>query len=559
MPFAAKDFAVAEGAANVPLYAALAHGLIDHGVDTMFGLLGDANMFMVDRFVHAEQGSYVSAGHEAGAVLMACGYAHRSGRLGVAAVSNGPALTNTVTALVEGVHSHKPVVLIVGDTPAVIGPLSPQAIPQREVALAAGAGFEESAAPYTVLADLARAIRRAHLERRPIVLSIPNDFQEQPIEYRYVPTGLAGSALAPNSAALDAAVSVLAAACHPVVVLGRGVSDDARPAVLRFAERIGAPVATSLGGRGQLQQEPFGIGVFGVTATAVGRDVIGTADCVVAFATRLAPFTTVGGSLLAGKALIHCDIDAASIGGTVRPDVGVVGDAGTAATELVKRLDQADIKATDFRSPGFAERLEQSAQRAAAQANPSPDTPIDIHSALRRLNAAISENRTVVVDGGRFMQQPWRLLDVNSPQAWMYAIGFGAIGMGMGMAIGAGVAAPDDPVAFVCGDGGFMTSGITEFNTAVRHNIDLITIVCNDGAYGAEYQHLRHAGLDPVVSTFAWPELAAVAESLGGRGVTVRTIADLDVAERAIRERDRPLLIDVKLNPEEVPEIGAGA
>ena len=68
----------------------------------------------------------------------------------------------------------------------------------------------------------------------------------------------------------------------------------------------------------------------------------------------------------------------------------------------------------------------------------------------------------------------------------MYAIGFGSIGMGMGMAIGAGVAAPDDPVAFVCGDGGFMTSGITEFNTAVRHNIDLITIVCNDGAYGAE-------------------------------------------------------------------------
>lgn len=559
MPTALHDSAITEGATGVPLYAALAHALSDHGVDTMFGLLGDANMFMVDRFVHAERGSYISAGHEAGAVLMACGYAHRSGRLGVATVSNGPALTNTVTALVEGVHSHKPVVLIVGDTPAVIGSLSPQAIPQREVVLAAGAGFVESAASYTVLADLSTAIRRAHLERRPIVLSIPNDFQEQTIEYRHVPTGLAVPAGAPNTAALDAAMSVLAGARRPVVVLGRGVSDDARPAVLKFAERIGAVVGTSLGGRGQLQGEPFGIGVFGVTATDVGRDVIGTADCVVAFGARLTPFTTVGGSLLAGKALIHCDSDPASIGSRVRPDVGVVGDAGMIAAELVNRLDQADFKATDFRSPALADRLAQSAQSATAQANASPDAPINIRTALRRLNVAIPENRTVVIDGGRFMQQPWRLLDVNSPQAWVYAIGFGAIGMGMGMAIGAAVAAPDNPVAFVCGDGGFMTSGITEFNTAVRHNIDLITIVCNDGAYGAEYQHLRHAGLDPVVSTFAWPELATVAESLGGRGVTVRTMADLDGADHAIRERNRPLLIDVKLNPDELPDVGAGA
>jgi thiamine pyrophosphate-dependent acetolactate synthase large subunit-like protein len=94
-----------------------------------------------------------------------------------------------------------------------------------------------------------------------------------------------------------------------------------------------------------------------------------------------------------------------------------------------------------------------------------------------------------------------------------------------------------------------MLGGLTEFNTAVRYGLDLITVVCNDGAYGAEIDNLRARGHDVGLSLVPWPDLAPVADALGGAGVTVRTAADLQQLAKVIAERDRPLLIDLKLDP----------
>src|SRR5262249_26357482 len=127
-------------------------------------------------------GKFFGAAHEAGAALMALGYAAVSGRVGLISVTHGPAVTNTVTALVEGVRSFTPLVLLCGDT-AIADRQNLQDIPQREVILAAGCGFEQLRAPATAAADLARAIRRAHVERRPIGFNIPTDLQRHEVEY----------------------------------------------------------------------------------------------------------------------------------------------------------------------------------------------------------------------------------------------------------------------------------------------------------------------------------------------------------------------------------------
>ena len=119
----------------------------------------------------------------------------------------------------------------------------------------------------------------------------------------------------------------------------------------------------------------------------------------------------------------------------------------------------------------------------------------------------------------------------------------------MGNAIGASWSAPELPVVLVVGDGGFTLGGLVEFNTAVRYDVDLITVVCNNGTYGPEYRELVHRGLDPRLSMFEWPDFASVAGALGGTGVTVRTSRDLEAAAKAIADRDRPLLIDVHLDP----------
>src|SRR5437868_10343858 len=102
---------------SMKVHAAIARALVDLGFDTMFGLIGDANLYMVDSFIREAGGKYISVANEVTSVLAALGYAQVSGRVGVATVTHGPALTNTLTALVEGVKATVPIVLLAGDTP----------------------------------------------------------------------------------------------------------------------------------------------------------------------------------------------------------------------------------------------------------------------------------------------------------------------------------------------------------------------------------------------------------------------------------------------------------
>ena len=98
-----------------------------------------------------------------------------------------------------------------------------------------------------------------------------------------------------------------------------------------------------------------------------------------------------------------------------------------------------------------------------------------------------------------------------------------------------------------------MHGGLAEFNTAVRYKTDLIVIVCNDGAYGAEHNTLLKRQLEPDTILFDWPDLAAVAIALGGQGITIRSEQDWTSAEVAIKHRSKPLLIDIKLDFAQMP------
>jgi acetolactate synthase I/II/III large subunit len=181
------------------------------GVQTMFGVLGDANLFMVDSFVRDYGGKYVASPNEAGAVLMANGYAVASARLGVATVTHGAAVTNTITAIVEGVKNRTPFVIVAGDTP-VEDKENLQNVPQRDVILPTGAGFEQVRTAGTVVHDVTNGMRRALVVRRPVVVNVPVDFQWEDVEYPSLPALPAErQATAPDPTAMDRAVGIIAA------------------------------------------------------------------------------------------------------------------------------------------------------------------------------------------------------------------------------------------------------------------------------------------------------------------------------------------------------------
>ena len=540
---------------TMPVYAAAARGLADYGVSTLFGLVGDANLFMADSFVRERGGRFVAAAHESNAALMALGYSQFTGRVGVASVTHGPGLTNTLSALVEGAKGGTPMVLLAGDT-AATDKDNFQNVPQREHVIATGAGFEQLRAPATLAEDLATTFRRARTERRPIVLNMPTDFQWQAIEYRHLPDpAFEQRGVIPESEDLDHAIGMIAAARSPVVLAGRGACDDrARAALIRLSERIGAPLTTTLKARGLFNGEPFNLGICGTLSTDVAAQTIGAADCIVAFGTGLNKYTGGHGAYFDGRRIIQVGLQPPDIGRGRFPDACIVGDAALTADRMIELLDLAEIPPAAFRSEALMKAIAADRLRPYLSKEHAPGT-VDIRAALLRLNEALPADRVVVLDGGRFMVEGWKAIDAPDPRSYVHTINSGSIGLGMGQAIGAAVAADGRPTVLVTGDGGFMFSGLTEFATAVREKLDLVVIVCNDDGYGAEYVQLRRKGLDPSIALFNWPDLAPVAAALGGAGLTVRCENDLEAAAAAIARRRGPLLVDLKLDPESLAAI----
>src|SRR5262249_12588832 len=151
----------------------------------------------------------------------------------------------------------------------------------------------------------------------------------------------------------------------------------------------------------------------------------------------------------------------------------------------------------------------------------------------------------LVLDGGRFVHTAFTIFHVPDPSAFVMTVNFGSIGLGMGSALGAAQARPDRPTLLIAGDGGFMLGGLVEFGTACRHGMDVVVVVIDDHSYGAEHIQFRNRGMDPAITLTHWPDLAPLADALGGQGVTVRNLKDLDDLPRVVAARSKPLLVDV--------------
>jgi acetolactate synthase-1/2/3 large subunit len=531
-------------------YQSIARATYEHGVDTMFGLMGDANLFMVDSFVRDYGGRFIPAAHEGSSVLMALAYAHVSGKVGVATVTHGPALTNCMTALTEAARGHMPMVVLAGDTP-VDNPRHLQSIDQREVVKATGAGFEQLRTPETVGKDVARAFYRAQVERRPIVLNMPADFMWQEVTHDVqvldvftAPGGVAQGEI------LDNAIGMIASARRPLILAGGGAV-GARDQLIQLADRLEAPLATTLKAKGLFNDHPYNIDIFGTLSTPAAYDLIAQSDCIVCFGTALHDFTTDRGKLMKDKRIVQIDVEPAAIGGGLHPDAALVADASLTAETILYWLNEAEIP-----SSGFTRDLDIATLTThPAGAKRTSDGFVNYVHALERLEDALPKDRVLVTDGGRFMTEVWCRLSVPNPQSFVCTVNFGAIGLGLQEAVGAGLAAPDRPVVLFSGDGGFMMGGINEFNTAVRLGLDLIVIVANDSAYGAEHIQFIDRKMDPSLTEFHWPSFAEIAKSLGGEGIEVHSDAELETALVALKNRKGPFLIELRLDPHDVPRM----
>jgi len=536
-------------------HQASARALSSQGVQHLFGLLGDGNLHFVRSFVDDCGGVFHPSSYEGNAVMAAHSFGQLTGGVGVATVTHGPALTNTITALVEGVKGRRATVLIAADTPPDARQ-HPQDIDQRAIARAADVGWEQVTDAAGVPQDLARAMRRAETERRPVVLNVPSQLTWLEADYRWSDVnGGRVPVVEPATRDVEAAIEVLAASDRPLVLVGRGAaSDAAKEAAIRLAGLLGAPLATTLLAKDLFEGHRFNLGVHGTLSHQVAMTWFSRVDCIVALGASLNEWTTDKGSLLEGKDVIHVDLDADAIGRWHTPRVGIVADAAATADAMSELYAETELGPRPFASP----ELRDAVARAEPPHSGLRVTPpnLDLHEVCDVLNAGLPEDRTVVADSGRFMLVSLSTIKVTRPPNFVMTTNFGSIGLGMGAAIGAAVAAPDRTTVLLTGDGGFALSGLAELSHCVQQGLNLIVVIFNDGAYGAEHVQLRALGLDPSLSLLAPVEFAQVASSMHARGFTVEQLSQLEDALDSARRHSGVSVIDIRLDPDYIDSVG---
>ena len=407
-----------------------------------------------------------------------------------------------------------------------------QNIDQREVIKTTGAGFVQLRSPATVTEDIAQAIYRTQTEKRPIVVNMPADFMWQEVAHKAITLPVFNTPrMVPEGEHFDNALGMIASAKRPVILAGGGAI-DAKDSIVALADRMEAPVATTLKAKGLFNDHPYNMDIFGTLSTEATYDLIAKSDCIICFGSSLHHFTTDKGKLVEDKYVVQINEEPTEISKNYHPTVALAADARLTADNIVYWLNEAEVPASGFTRDITPFSLNQ---HPNAKKTTSADGKVDYIYALEHLEQALPKQRIVTTDGGRFMTEVWCRVSVPTPKHFLNTAHFGSIGLGLQEAIGASYATNDLPVIMFTGDGGFMMGGINEFNTAVRLKRDLIVIVCNDAAYGAEHIQFVDRQMDPGLSTFSWPSFAEVATALGGQGIEVNSADDLNTAIEAIR------------------------
>lgn len=523
-------------------FEVVAKTLSKQGVDTIFGLMGDANLAYLGAYVENAGGEFVAAVAEGGAMSMADGFHRMTGEVGVASVTHGPAVTNCLSAITEAVRARSQVLLIAGDTPNVHHHF--QNVDLEGFARFAGAQYLRVRTPDGVATDIAQAFTRIRSENRPLLLDIPYDLLEKPAQYAAPPQpGAAWPAQYPDPDVVDDVLGILLSTRRPLIVAGRGaIKAGAREHLLRLARLLDAPVMTTLLAKDLFAGEPENLGIHGTLSHEVGAAEISRADCVITFGASLNTFTTDDSGLIKDKTVIQCDDRPEAIAHFGPVSIGMVADAALAANALCERLEAAGHEQPTGRVAALARDI--AAHGHASYRSITGNGTVDMRDAMTWLTEVVPPGAQVVTDIGRFCLAAWKHLEVT-PGRFTVPGTFGSIGLGVATAVGAAAARRDVPTVCVAGDGGAMM-GLLELSTAVRNQLPLVLVVLDDNCYGAEYRKLAEVGLDPGHSEVRWPEFADMGRSLGVHTVAVRSRADFAAVSAGISEGRFPMLVEVK-------------
>lgn len=513
------------------------------GVKTVFGIVSVHNVPTLDAIGRSGTIDFISCRHEQGAVHAADGYARATGTIGVALTSTGPGAANAMGGLFEANYASVPVMMITGQADTSEFGRGRGTIHQAENQLTMLRTVTKRAEHVEHSDDIASTIVAVACDMLsgrpgPGAIEIPINLQYGPAQVGEIETPKP-RITAPQPRAIEAAAAALSTAQRPLIISGGGViASNASRKLTELAERLDAPVITTIEGRGAIS-ERHRLSLGPNLDMSVMDQVPAQADVVVAVGTRFQLSTNVLSWLTLPGSLVHIDADPTVIGRVHAVDHAVVGDASLSLDALLESLGGERAENVGWVDACRSVRAEVDAANRAAIGT-------DLASIMDSIDAALPDDAIVVKDA-TISAYLWanRLLPVRQPRTAMRPAGQ-AIGPGVPLGIGAAVGSGKTTVV-VQGDGGLMLS-IGELATAVQCDLPLIVCVFNDGGYGMlkVIQNMaaegRYIGVD-----LATPDFAAVGKSFGLASVSVGSAAEFDSAFRHAVEAGGPWLLDVDL------------
>lgn len=530
------------------VYEALADAFIAEGVTQQFVLMGDGNMHWSAAL--AERGaSAIYARHEHCAVSMAMSYANATGEVGVASVTCGPGLTQIMTALSAAVRANLPLVIFAGESP-LSSVWYNQEIDQAPFVTATGARYIQIHAPALFPARVQEAFRWARLNRRPVVIGMPFDLQQNDWPGKpYVPSAAVLpdiGRIQPDPERVQAAAELVRQSRRVIVLGGRGAKlAGSAPDCLALAHACGALLAETLPVRGLFHEDEWTLGVAGGFSSRVAREAFGAADLVIAVGASLTHHTRDGGKLFPKARIIQIDHAPTGITqGFKTADCYIGADAKAGVAALTAALGDNVDADPDWRAPAMAKRIKE--EPADDYRFEEPLNGLDPRDVVAALDAVIPREWDLVNASGHCSYFTAHMHG-RSAERFHTIREFGAIGNGLSYAIGVAAARPDNPVVLFDGDGGFLMHA-QELETIARHNLNILICILNDGAYGSEIHKLRSDGLSDVGSVFGRGDLGAVARGFGLQGTVITDVDGFGQHLETFRAGSGSMLWDIHIS-----------
>ena len=524
--------------------------LKEQGVDTVFGYPGGTILNIYDAlYKHSGEIRHVLTSHEQGAAHAADGYARSTGRVGVVMATSGPGATNLVTGIATAYMDSVPVVAFTCNVGKEL--LGKDSFQEVDIA-----GITMPITKYsTIVKDihqLAPMIRRAFRIAKtgrpgPVLIDITKDVTADFCEYvPEVPEEILPVTKTIREEDLDAAAAMIAESERPVIFVGGGaIASGASDAVRELAAKIDAPVCDTLMGKGAFSgTDPLYMGMLGMHGTKTANRSVHECDLLIACGVRFADRDTGKTSMFAHQAkILQLDVDAAEVNKNVIVDRAVVGDLNETLKRLIEKTEKKDHSEWVGRIHAFAEEhpLKYDTDRLTGP------------YVIEKLYEVTGGNAIITTDVGQHQMWAAQYYKYSAPRTFLSSGGLGTMGFGYGAAMGAKAGNPDRTVVNIGGDGCFRMN-MNEVISAVRNNLNVIEIVMNNHVLGMvrQWQHLfygerySHTVLDDGI------DFVKIAEGMGALGIRVTRKEEVEDALRTAINAGRPVVIDVKIDMDDM-------